>query len=249
MKRMTALMLTISLIFTSSCEAKEKDPFIKTIAAVKQGIVAVACVHSNPDGTVGLGSIEGTGFFVSNDGTFITAGHVGHALYLSPPARPTTCEVPAIYVPNAGWRAGTQIALNYFKIDTCKFDDGLDLARCKLAENPFTSEIIKLKPSILTFDTSMQKEGIAVAFTGFPLSTMQPITARGTIGTYWALPNETIPRDIVIDHNNWPGASGSPVYLSNGKVIGLLLRRGINEATGFAYARTSKYIEDFLSEQ
>jgi hypothetical protein len=246
MREKIILLFSLLLIPVFTATAKEKDQFIRTIGMIKQGIVAVVCMKTKADVSIELGTMEGTGFFVSGDGTFITAGHVAHGLYLTPPARQAPCQIPAIYFPNDGWRAGEQIQLTWFKIDTCTYDDGLDLARCKLVDNPFKFQSIKLKPSVLILDDSPQKEGIPVAFTGFPLSTPQPITARGTIGTYWGLPNELPPRELVIDHNNWPGASGSPVYLSNGKVIGLILKRGINDAAGFAFARTSKYIEDFL---
>jgi hypothetical protein len=248
MRLRTILLFVSPLIFSLSARAQQKDQFIRTIQTVKQAVVAVVCVQNKPDGTTGLASIEGTGFFVSTDETFITAGHVAHGLYLAAPPRQAICETAAIYVPNTGWQAGVNISLTWFKIDMCKFDDDLDLAKCGTVENPFTSNRIKVKPSTVAFDISTQQEGIEIGFTGFPLSTAQPITARGTIGTYWGLPSEASPREIVIDHSNWPGASGSPVYLSNGKVIGLVLKRGINDAAGFAFARTSKFIEDFLSK-
>jgi V8-like Glu-specific endopeptidase len=229
-------------------KAKQKDGFIQTIQTVKRATIAVACVKSQLDGTTVIASVEGTGFFISSDGTFITAGHVAHGLYLGAPPRQEVCQKPVIYVPKKGWEAGAAIDMSWFMVGECKFDDDLDLAKCKTVDNPFTSERIEVKPLVVTFDNSIQKEGTEIAFTGFPLSTVQPITARGTIGTYWGLPLELTPREIVIDHSNWPGASGAPVYLSNGKVIGLILRRGINDATGFAFARASKFISDFLSK-
>ena len=87
-----------------------------------------------------------------------------------------------------------------------------------------------------------------MAFTGFPLQIMQPITARGTVAGYAGNQEDLEPREIIIDHNNWPGASGSAVYLSSGKVVGLILKRGLNDAVGLAFARSSKFIVDFLAK-
>jgi hypothetical protein len=229
-------------------EPESQDRFIENIQIVKRATVAVACVKTQLNGDITLSSIEGTGFFVATDGTFITAAHVVHGFSLPVPPRQAPCEKPVIYVPQKGWEAGTNVTLSWFSIDKCWLDDDLDLAKCKLLENPFTFKTIEVKPLVVTFETSIQKEGIEIAFTGFPLSTNQPITARGTIGTYWGLPTETFPRDIVIDHSNWPGASGAPVYIASGKVIGLILKRGINDAAGFAFARAGKFIADFLAK-
>jgi S1-C subfamily serine protease len=246
------VVLTIAFSLLNSCltlTAKEKDQFIQTIQMVKRSTVAVACLQTKPNGETGLASIEGTGFFVSSDGTFVTAGHVARGLYLAAPPRQSICEIPAIYVPKDGWKEGAPtIDLGWFKISTCKGDDDLDLAVCKPVENPFISKDINVKPSVVLLDTSIQKEGSAIAFTGFPLSTVQPITARAAIGAYWGLASESNPREIVIDHNNWPGASGSPVYLPDGKVVGLILKRGLNEATGLAFARSAIFIKEFLAK-
>jgi hypothetical protein len=222
--------------------------FIATIQTIKRATVAVTCMKIDSKGDGNLTSIEGSGFFTSDDGTFITAGHVAHGLYLAVPPRKEQCETPAIYFPKEGWKAGGGVDLAYFKIRECKWDDDLDLAVCDTVDSPFSSGILKEKPTFVTLDTTTQAEGTDIAFTGFPLSTAQPITARGTIATYWGMANEDHPRDIVIDHSNWPGASGGPVYLANGKVIGLILKRGMNDAAGLAFARSAISIESFLAK-
>jgi V8-like Glu-specific endopeptidase len=246
-----ATLFAVSILESLGCPllvAQSEDQFISSIQATKRSTVAVACVKKTATGGIALASLEGTGFFVSGDGTFITAGHVAHGFSLPVPPRKEICEVPAIYLATDGWKAGTEVGLTMFKIGLCKFDDDLDLAQCKTVDNPFASENVNVKPTFVTFDLSIQKEGTQLAFTGFPISTAQPITARGTVGTYWGTGTESNPREIVIDHNNWPGASGSPVYLANGKVIGLILQRGMNDATGLAFARSAIFIEGFLSK-
>jgi hypothetical protein len=249
-------------LFASSSQAqKPKSPkpstagpivsnnlFIQTIPTIKQATVAIACIQTKLTGEIALASIEGTGFFISNDGTFVTAAHVYHGLSLSAPPRQQICEAAGIYVSVNGWSAGNEIAVEWLKIKECRTDDDLDLAVCRTINNPFTWDLIKAKPLFVSFDTATQPEGTEIAFTGFPLSTPQPITARGTIGTYWGYGKEEHPREIVIEHGNWPGASGAPVYLANGKVIGLILKRGLNEATGLAFARSAYSIQLFLQD-
>lgn len=53
---------------------------------------------------------------------------------------------------------------------------------------------------------------------------------------------------MLVDKNNWPGASGSPIYLEDGRVIGVLVQRGIgiNDAAGLTLGRVSKLIVPFL---
>ena len=231
-------------------KGKDEDPFIRTIQAMKLSTVRVACAKPEPDNNIVLDTSEGSGFFVATDGTFLTAGHVAHGLYLPSPPRKQPCQKPVIYISRDGWKvAGNTVDLRWFAIKGCVYDDDLDLAKCTTTVNPFMFGDVKVRPLAVTLDESVQEEGTQIAFTGFPLDNVVPVTARATIGTYWGLPGESGQREMIIDHNNWPGASGAPVYLSNGKVIGLILRRGINEATGVACARSGKFLVDFLDKK
>ena len=56
------------------------------------------------------------------------------------------------------------------------------------------------------------------------------------------------PTEMIVDKSAWPGASGSPVYASDGAIVGLLIQRGFNDASGIAFARTSVYISAFLAK-
>ncbi len=242
------ILLGVAMVLSCRLEAAREDQFIKTIEIIKRATVAVACIDQTSATEFQIASIEGTGFFVSTDGTFLTAGHVAHNLSLPAPPRQKLCQIHAIYFPKEGWKEGAEVGLSWFKIDKCEEDEGLDLAKCKTIENPFTSAGLKIKPLAVSFEPSTQKVGTAVAFTGFPLSLVQPITVRGTIAGYIGVHGESSPREIVIDHNNWPGMSGGPVYLSNGKIIGLVLRRGLNDAVGLAFARSSQFLANFLAK-
>jgi hypothetical protein len=58
------------------------------------------------------------------------------------------------------------------------------------------------KPLTVTFETSRPQDGETVAFTGFPLTSAVPITAVGTIATYWGREGDADLIEIILDHNN-----------------------------------------------
>jgi V8-like Glu-specific endopeptidase len=120
-----------------------------------------------------------------------------------------------------------------------------------LTENPFTSKRFPSQPNITTvsFDTTEWHPGTPVAFTGFPLQYTIPVTSIGYIGALTGIESSgTGGYDYIIDKATWPGASGSPIFLSNGKVIGIIQKRGTNEASGLAYGRSAAIIVNFLSK-
>ena len=83
----------------------------------------------------------------------------------------------------------------------------VDLALCATDWN-LTDHKTKVRP--VQFDSAQQPDGTAVAYTGFHLGNLTPMTARGYISMY------THADGLVVDQGTWLGASGSPVYLSDG---------------------------------
>ena len=68
------------------------------------------------------------------------------------------------------------------------------------------------------------------------------MTARGHVAMYSA-------RDeLMVDQSAWPGVSGCPVYLVDGRVIGMVIQRGTGNGTGRAIVRTSVAIQDFVAK-
>ena len=244
MKSRSILYLAIIITFLCQRSAFGNDRFIEKIDRVKQATVAIACVDQQGQ----ISSIEGTGFFVSYDGSFLTASHVARGLYLLPPERINQCIIPAIYFPKEGWKEGREVAIRWFRIKDCVFDDEIDLAKCTIFNNPFEDVAIKVKPQIVQFDSMTRRVGTEIAFTGFPLNIIQPVTARSHIAGYLGRGSQSGIFEIIIDNNNWPGMSGAPVYLNNGRIIGVILRRGTNDAEGLAFARSSNIIVEFLSK-
>jgi len=208
----------------------------------------VLSILINPDKSGRVVSIEGTGFFVSVDGTFLTADHVIENIVSR--QLKNLCPLPAVYIPKSGWIMGAPtftIDFFFFNVQGCTRDKKLDLAVCKSPR-----DIKRTMPSGATpvvFETSIQPDGTPIAFTGFPLQHTFPLSSIGTVSGYMMVRDERGPREIVMDKAAWPGASGSPIYLENGKVIGIILLRGIGEGAGRAIGRPSRFIQDVLSSR
>jgi V8-like Glu-specific endopeptidase len=126
-----------------------------------------------------------------------------------------------------------------FDAAKCQQDSGLDLAYCRTRQNP--SQDLNRTVATVTFERGLQVDGTAVAFTGFPLNVIQPMTARGHIAMY------TSRDELIVDQSAWPGVSGCPVYLVDGRVIGVLIQRGTGDGTGRSIVRTAAQIDAFLA--
>jgi hypothetical protein len=216
----------------------QNDPFLRTIENLKRSIAPVVCVA---DGTERPVTVDGTAFFVSEAGTFLTAGHVvqdflpGHAF--------AQCPRPAIYFQIGQSRGGgLDLAWFQFQPDACTIDEKLDLAKCKTLENLAAAQGGRFKPLPAAVETGIVQDGTPIAFTGYPLSVIAPLTSRGSVAGYFL----DGPPTLVVDRNVWPGASGSPIYLVNGRVIGIVTARGIADAAGLTFARSGAAMEAFL---
>ena len=242
MKFLILCIATIQCILCVACAASQNKFFIpvETIEGIKKTVVPIVCGATTQDGSFKITSTIGSAFFINNEGYFLTAGHVLDDW--DKIDRSNGDCFPAVYIPKSDWQ--TLSVVRWFRFGNCIRPGAADVAVCKATINPFSLEDIKkkitiafLKPNLLLVD------GTPVAFTGFPLSSLRPITSMGNIASYIKMDNL-----IIIDKNAWPGASGSPVYLADGKVIGILIKRGINDGSGLAYAVTTESILEFLRE-
>lgn len=151
--------------------------------------------------------------------------------------------IPAIYITVR--EPQTDSLLTYWiKFGKCIMDTTIDIAVCRPDTNPFAVGEIKKQISFATFKKLPDiKDGTPVALTGFPLDFMRPITAKGSIASFDATAGE-----IIADISAWPGASGGPVYLFDGKIIGVLIQGGRNEGIGLARVRHFESITKFLTK-
>jgi hypothetical protein len=76
----------------------------------------------------------------------------------------------------------------------------MDLVVCEPIENPFTSPRISSRLiQAVRFDTREVQDGVPVAFTGFPLEYVFPITSKGNIGGKVAFEKSDTIFDYIID--------------------------------------------------
>ncbi len=235
----------LALWLVNAAPAANPPGFTGAIQAIKHSVIPIVCIAVN--GTVAETlSVEGTGFFVAADGTFITANHVIESMVSA--QRKAPCPHTAFYLPQSGWssqQATFQSDYYVFHADECKRDADLDIARCRSVRTVEPAH----KIAAVTFETSLQPDGTPVAFTGFPLQFQIPLSSVGNISGYVTTRADGRgPRAIIMDKEAWPGASGSPLYLANGKVVGLLRLRGVNSGTGRTIGTPSRLIQEFLSQ-
>jgi len=237
------LLLLSLMLFVPLRLSAQTDTFIHSIDRIKKSVIPVLCGAFTIQGQFYSQLTDGTGFFVDDSGHFVTAAHVIADLKQITLQRPIPCTM-AIYIPNDGWeRNATALNVKWLVFTDCDIDDSLDLAVCK----PRDKIPNKIYP--VTFDTFQPPDGSPVAFTGFPLGVVEPLTSRGNIAAYRFVDDSDGPKEFIMDKGTWPGASGSPVYSPQGSVMGVILQRGLNEATGIAIARPSSFVLKFLGSK
>lgn len=219
--------------------ARPARTFEEGIEQFKRSVAPISCGHYR-GGKYVNDTIMGTAFFISDDGQFLTAAHVIAAVDNSKGS--DTCKAAVIAIPKAGtWErtpTNTVIPTEY----DCIRNDNHDLALCNAKLKSGTN----VTP--VAFETRQPKDGTEIAFTGFPLSLVVPLSARGYVAALRRYDDGFGPMELFLDRTAWPGSSGSPVYLSTGKVVGLVIETGRGHASGLAIARPIAVIRPFLEQ-
>ena len=222
----------------SSVGAQEVAP--RTIATVKRAILPVTCGALDEKNQFRVVQIVGSGFLINQRGDFVTAAHVVEDL--NELASQHRC-FGSTYLTVEAPASDALVRTRWYRIKACRTNATLDLAVCFLTQNPFEDSELRGRLSALPFDSPFPYgDGTPIAFTGFPLEYARPVTSKGFIASLY-------PGEMIVDKNTWPGASGSPVYTAAGKVVGVVLKRGLGVAAGLAYARPSDAIMDFLTKE
>src|SRR5580700_8391744 len=94
--------------------AMAQDVPIKTIELMNRSVFPLVCVTINSDNEVKFSFIEGSGFFVDDQGDYATAGHV-----IDNWQQVNTIDHPcgiAVFVPPDGWRGSSNFldAKNFY---------------------------------------------------------------------------------------------------------------------------------------
>lgn len=234
------LLMTLNLAF-----GQEGIP-LKIIRQVSRSVFPIACGYPNTSGGIEIVGIAGTGFFIDNHGRFMTDAHVLNGL---PSFMKVHTCFPIFYIPNEAWGGFEyKVDFQWFTFSHCYSNLKMDLAICQPVENPFTSKRLK-KGSVTVVSLERQEamEGTPVAFTGFPLQRVTPITSEGHVAGFVPIDGDPNEFDYFVDKTAWPGASGSPLYLANGKVIGIVRATGQKESYGISMARSSIAITKFIA--
>jgi hypothetical protein len=220
-----------------------QDPFLDTIRTMKRSVAPIACMEAADAGVRRPSRIAGTAFFTTAEGEFLTAAHVISDIVRGAlNAAPAGCAAPVVYLPVTEWPSGTnEFNARWYAFDSnrCVLNKAQDLALCVTRNSP--SADLQRTIGTASFDNTTHPDGTAVAFTGFPLNAIQPMTARGHVAMYSS-------RDeLIVDQSAWPGVSGCPVYLVDGRVVGMVIQRGTGDGTGRAIVRTSVAIQQFIA--
>jgi serine protease Do len=225
-----------------------------SIAQMRASIVAVGTVQPgrNPQFRV-----LGTGFAVGDGSVIATNSHVVPELVDA-----NRMETLAIAVPGNGMTVAVR------EVSKFSSDPQHDLALLKLSGG-------KNLPAVKLSDGSGVREGMVIAFTGFPMGDVLglfPVTHRGIvsaiapIGIPGARARELDARlvrqlaagpfDIFqLDATAYPGHSGSPLFdPDSGEVIGIVnmvfvkgsRESALSQPSGISYAIPARYLVDLV---
>jgi len=238
-RSLMALSIALGITLANPVIGRSQEISTKTIADVKTSVFPVVCGALNQGNEFRVVQMVATGFLINSRGDFMTAGHVSEDLQKF--AAANNC-FGAIFIAHAGDASDEMVNTRWFRIGSCQTNRQLDLAACSLTQNPFTGTGPRDRIAALKFDGLFQyADGTPVAFTGYPLQMGRPLTSKGSIAARY-------PRQLVVDKSAWPGASGSPVYTANGKVIGVVLQTGLGAGTGLTYAAPADTVMEFLGQ-
>jgi S1-C subfamily serine protease len=212
-----ACLLALTLSFGLPALAQE-DRAADSPAAEPTAAAVVQLLAVGP-GERGMNrECAATGFLVSEEGYILTNAHVVEDARRCLAASLGTKIMAKLA--RAGARAATGVSC-----DVVGLDDLHDLAVLK-TERPLSAEE---RPGFVRLDPAEVAEGTPVAVTGHPAFAWHPTTQRGRVirRATLGLSEKSAEKSeiIVLDIPLQRGASGSPVYVESGGVVGVVERQ------------------------
>ena len=245
--------LFATMIILSACSVPARADLVQTISRVKPAVVAIgtALPTRNPTHV-----FRGTGFVVEDGHTVVTNAHV---------------------VPRVTEMAPREVLVVLAEVDG---KPHLRPARIAMVDVEHDLLILRLEgpslPTLTVGDAAAVKEGMSVAFTGFPLGMalgMRPVTHRGIISAITPVATRAQgARDLSaksierlrsqffifqLDATAYPGNSGSPLFdPETGVVYGVLnsvfvkitKENAIKDPSGITYVIPASFVQELLEQ-
>jgi trypsin-like peptidase len=226
----------------------------------RKAVVPIVClVRARNDKQIVRYRAVGTGFLVDMTGTFVTAAHVIGNFPDS--TQKTACRgAIAFSSGEAGAKAREKQqwstlsksewerppkGMKWFPVDfaTCHKNYQFDVAVCKTMRD-LTVESVSHDVAIISPEPIAT--GTNVFFIGFSLRATDPIVTAATMTSF---PDVDSGYSIQIDKSAWPGASGSPIFLPDGKqVVGMITKTGIENSAGLSFGIAGEKLADLLAK-
>ena len=224
------------------------------VEEARKVVVPIVCVvRARNDKHIVRYRTVGTGFLVDMKGTFVTALHVIHSF--SDSTQKTACQAGIAFstgeakarengqwsaLPKSEWESPPK-DVKWFPVDfaTCDRSIEFDVAVCKTMRD-LTAEPVSHGVAIVSVEHP--PTGTSVFFIGFSLQATNPVVRTGNVKKFAVT-------DIYIDKPAWPGSSGSPIFLPDGKqVVGMITKTGIENSAGSSFGVAGDKIAAILAE-
>lgn len=237
-------------------------------ASVLDALVNVYCEHTANDQTK---VTTGTGFFIDESGIILTNAHVAHFLLLDEIIGDTNCFIrtgnPAtvaykaelLYISPLWVRENAEVFTEANPTGTGERDFALLYVTDSAADTDLPESFPALRFSSQLLRTSFTNDEVVLA--GYPAEELS--ASRGRAPLVPKMATTTVARLMTFGSNfadvfsirgtevGERGASGGPVLLPNGTVVGLISTRGNDAAFGAGALRaiTISYIDRTITEE